>query len=93
MYEASHVEHNNYKEALIESILESRMYGLSNIVRVKNLFLRIFWIICFLTSALTCACLIGLEFVKFFDYKVDSKISIKYEASTEFPGVVICNLG
>ena len=83
----------SYKEALIETILDSKIYGLSNIVRVNYPTIRIIWIICFLVSAFFCVYLIGLEFVKFFEHKVGTKISIKYEIPAEFPTVDICNLG
>lgn len=92
------LEHKGEKEtkmikAVYESALDSKIHGISNIVRVDSKILRLIWIAFFLTCASYCTYLITITLVAYLEFKVIPMISIKYETPTKFPAVDICNLG
>ena len=78
---------------MVESLLNSKVYGLSNLIRTEFGILRSIWTLCLVLSLGTCFYMITNNLVLFFEFKVVPKISIKYETPTEFPTVDICNLG
>ena len=81
------------KDELIESALDSKVYGISNIVRVESPLLKIIWIISFVASAIACIYLIVNTIIIYLENNVIPMISIKYEVPSRFPAVNFCNLG
>ena len=81
------------KEAVIESALDSKIHGISNLVRVDSKLLKLIWLICFTSCAVYCFYLISSTLMLYLSYKVIPVISIKYETPAPFPAVDFCNLG
>lgn len=80
-------------DEVIESALDSKVHGISNMVRIKNRLLKTIWIVLWLASCGYCVYLIATAIISYSEYKVIPKISIKYEMPTKFPAVGFCNLG
>jgi len=81
----------NIKEISLELLSSTSIHGIPNIIRTKNLFIRIFWILCFMVAFLLCVFLITQSISSYLLFEVTTKIRIFYEYPSDFPSVTICD--
>ena len=78
-------------QVLIESGEVTTAHGIPNILRAKNKFLKVFWIL-FLFLATSCALyLITKTINTYLDFEVVTKTTIEKKRPAEFPTITICN--
>lgn len=80
------------KEILKESALSTTNHALPNIVRNKNVYIRLMWIFCFFASTGICSYAVIQSIINYLNYEVVTKINLFYENPTQFPTVTFCNL-
>jgi hypothetical protein len=73
------------------SFMDSTAHGLPKIVSRDNQLVKVFWLICFLASALTCVLTIRSSVREYFNYETVTKTEVVQEIPTLFPSVSICN--
>jgi hypothetical protein len=81
----------NIKEISLELLSSTSIHGLPNIIRTKNWFIRIIWIICFMIALILCIFLITQSITNYLLFEVTTKIRIFYEYPSDFPSVTICD--
>ena len=80
------------RKIMIEWFSTSTVHGLSNIMRIKNIFLKVIWIICFLISAIWCLFSSIRLFSTYYAYPSYVSTLIVQESPSVFPAVTICNM-
>lgn len=80
------------KQVLMEWAEVSTSHGLPRVLRVKRLYLKIIWGLCFLGSLGFCIFLIYRSISDFLEYQVVTQIRLIPERPIIFPTVTICNL-
>jgi hypothetical protein len=73
-------------------ILTSTSHGLPNIFRANKVYLKIFWVICFLSSTVACSYVIICSIFSYFEWNVTVATTINYQMPVLFPAVTICNV-
>jgi len=85
---------NTIKEIINTSkdlALNSTAYGISNILRSKKLFNKLFWIFYMLISSAAAAYYIFENISSYLEYEVVTIIKQEYKQPTEFPTVTFCS--
>ena len=80
------------KPLFLEWILSSTSHGLPNVFRTNYLYLKVFWMICFLASTSCCLYLISASLIAYFSFSVTVSTSREIQTPIDFPAVSICNL-
>ena len=75
-----------------ETVENSSIHALPNIVRNKYTLIKLVWIVCFLISFGVCCWFIIQSIHSYLNYDVVTNIQVKYENKIKFPVVTICNL-
>ena len=70
----------------------SSSHLISNLVRSRNLFSKILFIVCFLISTAYCVYSIARITKSYYKYDTVTSLKIKHEIPTNFPAVSFCNL-
>ena len=83
---------NKLKILIAEWFKSSTSHGLPNIFRTDKAYLKIFWIICFLSSTAFCSYIILRSIYLFFEWNVTVSTSIEIDMPILFPSVTICNI-
>ena len=78
------------KDILKEVGLSSTAHALPNIIRAKQTWLKIFWTILLILSAIVCFILLIHDISNYFAREVVTKITYTNEISSEFPSIKIC---
>ena len=86
---------NNFKSKILEKTMDSMetwtTHGLPNIIRSKNIVLKIVWFILFLMSVgLTCYCLFKTV-IEYLEFSVTTEVRSINVNEIEFPTITICN--
>jgi hypothetical protein len=81
----------SYKKVLINAIESTTIHGLPMILKEKNYFSKIIWLILFLSSFSFCLFLNRKSIDDFLNYEVITKARIINEPKLTFPTVTICN--
>lgn len=80
------------KKALYEIILSSTSHGFPNIIRSKNISMKLIWTVFTLISITACVYMTAKGIIQFFDYEVTTKIRMINEYQSIFPTVTFCNI-
>lgn len=80
------------KQILIEWGSNTKTHGIPSILRVKNTFLKIIWIICFMASLGYCVYTIVGIIQTFLLFEVLINQQVVTDSPIEFPAVTVCNL-
>lgn len=80
------------KEIIFESATGSTTHSIPHIFKRENLFIKLFWIACFMVSTGFCAWLITIAIINYFNYETVTKTETVLEIPTTFPTISICNL-
>ena len=80
------------RETTKETVENSSIHALPNIVRNKYIIIKIVWIVCFLISFGICCWFIIQSILDYLSYQVITNIKVNYENKIKFPIVTICNL-
>ena len=83
---------NEIRELVIEQFKTTSAHGLSKIFQTKNISLRIFWVVFWLTAFGNAIYFISVGTQDFYKYEVNTKSRIINERPANFPKVTICNL-
>ncbi|XP_070553747.1 acid-sensing ion channel 5-like [Ptychodera flava] len=67
------------------------IHGVGRIVERSRLVFKILWFFIVLVAFGFCAWQITDRFVRFFEFNVNTEITLKFESSIEFPAITICN--
>ena len=81
------------KDILKLTGLSSTAHAIPNIIQAKQTWLKIFWAILLILSAIVCFILLIYDISNYFDREVVTKITFTNEISSEFPSVKICATG
>ena len=79
------------KEKAIELIQETTVYGLPKLLRSKQIFSKVLWLIFLLLSPIPAFIFIYKDIVDFSDLNVVTAIKTEYDQPTEFPTVTFCS--
>lgn len=82
---------NYILDIIFSTCVDSTAHGFGPIIRRDNLVIRLFWIVCLLTSAGVCIWMVSMSIMSYFDYETVSKTEKVHLTLTEFPAVTICN--
>ncbi len=85
-------QENRILNSIKESLENSTIHAIPNILRNKYQTIRFMWLLCFIISAGVCGYSIFLSLSDYLEYEVVSQIKIKDENKIIFPIVSICNL-
>lgn len=81
-----------FKDTFIEWCQSSTAHAIPNIARNKNKYIKIFWLICFLTSSSYCCYSLVESLLDFLEYKTSISTETFQEMPSIFPAVSICSL-
>ena len=81
-----------YKELLKEFAENSTTHGLGNMYRTKSKFIRVLWVLCFLTSFAYCFVQLVYSVLDYLSYPTSIKYNIINEIPMLFPAVDVCVL-
>lgn len=79
-------------DIFLSSCADSTVHGVSLTLKQTNWFIRIVWIVCFLTSAVACVYMIIQNFVTYLAFETVSKSEKVHLTATDFPAVTLCNI-
>lgn len=83
---------SNVKAVIKETLLETTAHGLPHIIKRENIFLKVFWLMCFLASASACGFMVYTAIDDYLSWDAVSKVEIIQQIPTPFPAVSICNI-
>lgn len=75
-----------------ESAYDSTTHGIPHMFKREHAFLKLFWLVCFVTSACACAYTISKSISSYMQHETVSKVETVLEVPTLFPTISICNL-
>jgi hypothetical protein len=81
---------NKFFKLTRETLCSTTFHGLPNIVRAKNRFQFLVWLLFTLASTIVCVNLVLQSINDFFDYEVVTKIRSYHENKVLFPSVTFC---
>ena len=68
----------------------SQLPGVANLIRSKNIFIKILWIICYIILFAWCGIFLYDTLTSYFEYEVVTNIDIIREEQAQFPTVSFC---
>lgn len=71
---------------------ELTAHGIPYIFKRKSISIKVFWLICTMTSAGLCAWLVGTAILDYYNYDTVTQAKVIYETPTYFPAVSFCSL-
>lgn len=79
------------KDPLHKLATDSTSSGIPRILKSKHWFIKLIWVVCFLTSAVYCAHIIKITIDDFLEYNFITRIEQFNEVPSLFPTVTLCN--
>ena len=87
----SNVNKTNIKATILDWSTSTTVGGFPSILRNKNYFLKLMWIVCFLLSSGYCLKLLVQTTVEFISNPVSVKIQRIKDTDAFFPAISICS--
>lgn len=82
---------NEIKSISYEIFVNSTIHGIPSMLRSRNIFIKILWVICFVTSNVCCAFVIIKSLNNYLAFEIVTQINEVNEQSSEFPALSFCS--